>query len=277
MANEQDRLRQEIAKLHKSVSNKINRTQRQTGAKVGGSEFDPRKPAGAENRMRSVSNMREYAANLKGFMSRANQFIAGQNGAPLRKGYFLNIYKKNEQAVEAVRQQRDAAMGDIQTPTGLSVRQQKAAIPEAGGSSVYGPYRKFDRDAGSIKDMNALKKLNADMVKRLRPDYLPGEIAGGRGNIQKVADYIGESDIAEQISQLDDYQLDLLWFGTNYADRLFLYYELVKERQEGTHKERKQDRVIESQFAGIGELIDWAKTQQKPEEDSETAPSQIKR
>ena len=269
MANEQDRLRQEIAKLHKSVSNKINRTQRQTGAKVGGSEFDPRKPAGAENRMRSVSNMREYAANLKGFMSPANQFIAGQNGAPLRKGYFLNIYKKNEQAVESIRQQRDAAMGDIQTPTGLSVRQQKAAIPEAGGSSVYGPYRKFDRDAGTIKDMNALKKLNADMVKRLKPDYLEGEIGAGRDNIRKVAEHIGDADIMEQVDTLDDYQFDLLWFGTNYADRLFLYYELVKERQDGTKKERKQDRVIETQFAGIGELIEWAKNQTQPDESDE--------
>lgn len=262
--NEKDRLRQEIAKAQKSVSNKINRIQRQTGAKVSGSQFDPRKPAGAEKRMRSERNMREYLANLRVFMSPANQFISGQNGAPLRKGYFLNIYKKNEQAVEAVRQQRDKAMGDIKTPTGLSVRQQKAAIPEAGGSSVHGPFKKFDRDASAIKDMNALIKLNEDMVNKLKPDYLPGEIDKGRENIEKVADYLGESDIADQINDLNDYQFDLLWFGTNYADRLFLYYELVKERQEGTHKERKQDRVIETQFAGIGELIDWAKKQEKP-------------
>jgi hypothetical protein len=267
--NEQDRLRQEIAKAHKSVTNKINRTKRQTGANVAGSKFDPRKQAGSENRMRSTSNMREYLANLKGFMSPANQFISGQNGAPLRKGYFNNVYKKLEKSIEAVRQQRDKELGDIQTPTGLSIRQQKAAIPEAGGSSVYGPYKKFDRDASAIKDMDALVKLAKDMSNKLSDDYLPSEIDKGRDNIQKVADYLGESDIAGQIDELDDYQFDLLWFGTNYADRLFLYYELVKERQEGTHKERKQDRVIETQFAGIGELIDWSKKQTPKEKDSE--------
>lgn len=268
--NEKDRLRQEIAKAHKSVSNKINRIQRQTGAKVAGSNFDPRKATGAENRMRSESNMREHLARLNEFMSPANQFVSGQRGAPLRKGYFLNIYKKNEQAVEAVRQQRDKAMGDIQTPTGLSIRQQKSAIPEAGGSSVHGPYKKFDRQASAIKSMDALEKLNADMVNKLKPGYIADAIDKGRENIQTVADIIGNSTVMDGyvddegeshfgINDLTDDEFDKVWFGTNFADRLFLYYELAKERLEGTHKERKQDKVIEDQFAGIHDLIDWAK------------------
>jgi hypothetical protein len=268
--NEQDRLRKEIAKAHKSVTNKINRTKRQTGANVAGSEFDPRKRVGSENRMRSTSNMREYLANLKGFMSPANQFISGQNGAPLRKGYFLNIYKKNEQAVEAVRNQRDKAMGDLQTPTGLNIRQQTTSIPQAGGSAVHGPYKSFDRQASDIKSMEALEKLNADMVKRLKPNYLSGQIGKGRDNIETVADYLGQSDILDGytdddgkyqpgINDLSDDEFDKLWFGTNFADRLFLYYELSKERLDGTHKERKQDRIIETQFEGIGGLIRWAK------------------
>lgn len=268
--SENERLRKEIAKLHKSVTNKIQRTKRQTGANIAGSQFDPRKAAGVENRMRSESNMREYAARLHEFMSPANQFISGAGGAPLRKGYFNRIYKANEAAVEAIRQSRDRVMGDITTPTGLSIRQQKSAIPEAGGSSVYGPYKKFERSSTDIKDMASLQKLNADLVKRQRPDYIQGELGKGRVNVETVAKYIGDATIMDGyiddegvkhlgINDLLDEEFDRLWFGTNFADKLFLYYEISKERIEGTHKERKQDRIVDSQFAGIHKDINWAK------------------
>lgn len=255
-----DDLRKEIAKQYKAATNKIARTARTTGAKVGGSEFDPRRSAGSENRMRSTANMQEYLGNLRAFNSRSNQFIAGSNGAPLRKGYFNRVYKQNEAAVQNVVKQRDSKMGDIVTPTGFNVRQQQNMIPETGASAKYGPYSKFTRDASNITSQAALEKLNKDLVNKLKPDYLGGKLDDARDNIQKVAKVIGELDSVKDAMELSDSEFDLLWFGTNFAETLFLYYARLKEFGDGgSGKERKQDRVLDSQFEGLHELITWAR------------------
>jgi hypothetical protein len=228
---EHERLRQQIAKAHKAVSNKIARTKRNTGANVAGSEFDPRRKAGTENRMRNTGNMTEYLRQLQGFMSRSNQFVSGSHGAPLPKAYFNKIYKPTERALDAVQDARDNTIGAIQGPQGYTIKQKNLALPTAGGAAVYGPYKRFDRESTDIASFSAMKKLKADMANQMKPTYLPGKINAERERLKKV------------------------------TSGVFLFYELEKERAEGTHKERRQDRVIESKFAEVLPAVDWAKSE----------------
>lgn len=264
MASEEiRRLRNEVQKKRQAASNKISRTKRTTGANLAGTDFDPRRASGVESNY-NARQLRTYLNNLNDFMRRTNQFVSGQEGAPIPRGYFQGVYKKNEAAVDAIRRDRENRLGNIPGPDGFKLKEFREALPNAGGSSKYGPYRKFDRESVDIKDFSALQKLNADMVKRLKPDYIDKEINSGRSSVEQVADYIGRSDIADDIAELTDDQFDLIWFGTTFAARLFMYYDLEKERQDANYKERNQDRVIESQFAGLGDLIAWAR-EQSPE------------
>jgi hypothetical protein len=260
---EHERLRQQIAKAHKAVSNKIARTKRNTGANVAGSEFDPRRKAGTENRMRNTGNMTEYLRQLQGFMSRSNQFVSGSHGAPLPKAYFNKIYKPTERALDAVQDARDNTIGAIQGPQGYTIKQKNLALPTAGGAAVYGPYKRFDRESTDIASFSAMKKLKADMANQMKPTYLPGKINAERERLKKVTDYLGENgtEVADAVDSMTDYEFDLFWFGTTVASGVFLFYELEKERAEGTHKERRQDRVIESKFAEVLPAVDWAKSE----------------
>lgn len=253
------RLRAEVEKKIKAVNNKIARTKRTTGANIAGSEFDPRRRKGVE-RNYNAKQLSTYLAQLNDFMRRPNQFVAGTHGAPLPRGYFLGVYKKNEAAVEANRIARDETIGAITTPIGWTISEFQQ-LAKTGGASRYGPHQAFNRSPSDIKDFASLQKLNKQMLKRLKTDYIPSEIAKGKSSVMQVAEYLGDENIASEIGNLSDYQFDLIWFGTTFAARLFMYYELEKERAEATYKERNQDKVIESQFAGIGELIQWAKDQ----------------
>lgn len=257
MTAEQDRLRREIEKRYKAVSNKINRTRRRTGAEVSGSEFDPRRDPNAHNRMRSPERMRQYLGELNNFMRRNNQFVAGDNGAPLPRHMF-NTYKGGESQLKALQDKRDQAFGDIQTPAGWKVRDQEIAMPKAGGHGKYGPYGRFDREAADISNANALRKLIDENRRQLNPNYVGSELDEGRRRLNVVLDYLGESqdDLRDAIDEMDDFEFDLFWFGFKGASGIFLFYELEKERQDATRKEKRQDRVIESKFQEVRPSIE---------------------
>lgn len=255
-------LREEVIKLHKSASAKISRIKRTTGANVAGSEFDVRRNLNNVQRY-NVRQLSAYKAELSNFMRRGNQFVGGDKGAPIFRGTFQKL-KSLEKEHEAIRVGRDLSMGGIQTPSGLTVRQNKAQVPEGHGSSVYGPYKKFDRQAFEITGEESAKALIKDMQKRLSSNYLPTKIEQGKENLIKVLDILGESDYVDQVLSLSDYQFDLFWFGTNVPESIFMQYGIEKERAAGTRKERWQDKVIESAAEELGPVLEWA-SQQTPE------------
>lgn len=249
------RLRAELKKKRAAVGQKINRIKKQTGANVAGTEFDPRRKAGLENRY-NARQLRAHIAELNNFMQRGNQFVAGVKGAPLPRGQFLR-YKRLEAMYEQARLAHDASVGNVMTSTGMTVAQNKAMIPEAAGSAVYGPYRKFDREPSDIKDAGALQKLIGDMRNRASTGFLTAKISQGRENLEKVLTILGNHDMADKIDSLSDYQFDVFWFGNPaVAESIFMQYGIEKERAAGTRKERWQDKVVESAANELGPILD---------------------
>jgi hypothetical protein len=255
-----EELRKQLDKAYKAVSNKISRTKRATGAEVGGSEFDPRRNPGTHNRMRSEARMKEYLGELQSFMSRGNQFIAGDNGAPLPRGYFNNVFKKTEAELGRVIDARENSIGSIVGPQGWSMTGKNIAIQKTGNQAGFGPYEKMVRQANEITSFAALKELHAKNLKQLKPDFLQKSLDSDRMKLEKVAKYLGESmtDEMELIRSMDDYEFDLFWNTTTAASGIFLFYAREKEREEGTVKERNQDKVIETKFAEVMPDAKWA-------------------
>lgn len=258
-SDEAKRLRAEVQKRIKSVNAKIARTQKNTGAKLSGTEFDPRRRAGIEKNY-NAKQLSVYLSKLNDFMRRTNQFVSGNRGAPLPRGQF-NAYKKLEQEYGAAGAAHEATVGNIQLPEAygdLTIRQHKAITPESQGSAVYGPYRQYNREAKDIKNVGALQKLSQNLKNMLRSSYLQGQISAGREQLEKALSIMGENEMINQVNGLSDYQFDVLWFGTEFAENVFDRYDLLKEREDGTAKERYQDSAHESQLDDLGGLLDFA-------------------
>lgn len=251
------RIRVEVERRIKSVNAKIARTKKATGANIAGTEFDPRRRMGIEKNY-NVKQLTNYLSSLNEFMRRGNQFVSGVKGAPIPRGAF-KLYKGLESEYRAAGEAHDAAVGGLNTPTGMTVRQNKAMVPEAAGSAVYGPYRKLDRESTDIASAGALKKLTRDMVNKLKPDYLENKISEGRENIEKALIIMGDEEYLQQIRELSDYQFDAMWFGTNFAEAAFMKYHAEQERAAGTRKEKWQDKRIDSAFDDLGSLLSWAR------------------
>lgn len=254
-------LRDEARKRQKAVAAKIARIKKTTGADVNGSEFDPRRDASLIKRY-NARQLNTYIGELNNFMRRPNQFVGGVKGAPIPRGQYLR-YKQAEAEYEKARLAHDESVGSVVTPTGMTVRQNKAAIPETTGSAVYGPYRKFDRNASDFTSANAVELLRKDLLNRATPDFLSSKIQQGRGNLKKVLIILGEYEYVDRIDKLTDYQFDLLWYGTTVAESVFMQYGIEKERAAGTRKERWQDKVVESAAGELGDVLEWVESQPK--------------
>lgn len=272
--NELERLRKEVERKRKAASNKIARTRRQNGAELAGSQFDPRRNPGVEQRY-NRAQLNSYLSQLNDFMRRTNQFVGAKSGIPMRKGRF-DAYKKLETQQDQLRRAHDAAMGDIPTPTGMSIAGNKQMLHQGAGNAVYGPYREFDRMPSDITGPAALEKLIKDMRTRVSSEFLPNRIQQGKENLKKALTVIGRTEFIEDIDKLNDYQFDAFWYGTNVAEAVFMQYGIETDRvasevegEEPTRKERAQDKVIQGAVDELGSVLQWASGLRGPGEATE--------
>jgi hypothetical protein len=256
MASEVERLRAELKKARKAVTNKINRVQKSTGAKVGGSEFDPRRRVGVENSY-NAKQLQTHLAQLKDFMRRGNQFVALSGGTPTTKGEW-NVYKRREQAQAEVRQAYQAKQAKIDTPSGLTALQNKQGTNEGPNAVVQGPYKTIDRSPSDITSRSALKSLSEQLLTQVKPNYLAGKIGQGRENLYKALEIMGDDDEMARLTYLSDSQFDAFWFGTNIAESVFMKYNLEHNNKDGSRKEKWQDKAIADAADELGDYITWA-------------------
>ena len=257
--SEVERLRAELKKARQSVTNKINRVKKNTGAKVAGSDLDPRRPAGIENRY-NARQLQTHIAELKDFMRRGNQFVALQGGAPATKGEW-HVYKRREQAQTEARLAQEAVMAKVDTPSGLTALQNKQMMQEGNEQVVHGPYRAYDRAPSEVASRSALKKLSDSMLNQIKVGYLSDKTQQGRENLNKALLLMGDDAEVDRLNKLSEKQFELFWFGTNVAEAIFMKYGIEKDRAANpTRKETWQDKAIEDAADELGTYLDWAET-----------------
>lgn len=250
------RIRDELKKRIKAVNNKISRIQKTTGANVGGTQFDPRRKNGIENRY-NVKQLQNYMAELNDFMRRGNQFVSGRRGAPLPRGE-VELMRARQARAEAARQAHDAAIGGLVTPMGMPYREASEAVAVTAGASKYGPYVVYNFRPEDITSYESLVKLSNKILKQTNANYLSQHLRIDQQNAVKALEYSGEKELADQIRDLNDYQFDAFWNGTNSAELIFLKYKEDKATEKGSSKERWQARVANEQFSDVVGFADWA-------------------
>ena len=257
--NEVQRLREEVQRRIKSANAKIARTQKSTGANLSGTEFDPRRRTGIEKTY-NRAQLTKYLGELNSFMRRSNQFVGGRKGQPIPRGQF-NLIKAQLEQVSQLKQQREAQMSQVKTPVGFTVAQKESTAPRMGGHSRYSVYPEYDIEPGDINGVKGLNEFKGKLAKILKQSHVEEVINQGRSNLIQALEYLDEDDMVSEIESLSDYQFDVLWFGTNMAEAAFMRYEFAKEREGGTRKEKWQDKVVDTVFKDVSNLIEWAKTE----------------
>lgn len=263
--NEVQRLRQELKQRRVAVSNKINRIARNTGAKVAGSEFDPRRRAGIEKNY-NKAQLQRHLAELNQFMHRGNQFVGGDGGSPIRRSTWNVTARRNQEVVSAAKAHMDA-MTNIPAPLmgqvnpgerGQTIGESRAMMSTRGQATVKGPYSMELLSPGQVAGERAAQILSNNFLKQLKSNYLPAKIGEGRDNLKKALNIMGEESLVDKVDDLSDDAFDVLWFGSAFAEITFMKYDIEQARAAGTSKEKWQDKMVDNAFDDIGTFLQWA-------------------
>lgn len=257
-------LRAEVAKKRRAAGSKISRVKRNTGAKIAGTEYDPRKVAGAEKSM-SSRQLRSYLSQLNKFNDRGTQFVGLARGVPAPRNLF-NAYKAGEHREKQLGQQHQNSIGGLKVDRDNTVNDLLNMRPQNTRSkvekAVYGPYSSITREASEIASVNALNKLIEQQRKKFNTRYFSRKLTESKANLMKALVAIGNHEWLEQVARLSNYQFDALWFGNPAAiEAVFLRYETLTDNAVDSPKERWQDKVIENESAEFGQFLNWAENE----------------
>jgi hypothetical protein len=253
-------LRAEAKRRRAAATAKAARIRRTSGAVIAGTEFDPRKPHAAVNRMNSVQ-LRAYINKLNTFTSRTTQFVGLHGGEPVPRKEWQGFVGRQNRVAEleeahSIDIGRYKAMGSDET-----VGQARARLHPTAQGGRRGPLNSTSFDPSDINGRSALNKLDARLRKVLSPGYVKAQLKQGRANAIEALKQMGELELIEKVAALSEYQFDVLWYGTRFAEVTFARYEGEKERMEGNQKETAQNRTASEQFEIARDWLDWAATE----------------
>lgn len=260
-----DDLRAQLRKRRAAVTNKIGRIRRKAGAELANTEFDPRRKVGSEKRY-NRSQLEAHLRQLNEFMSRGNQFVGGESGAPIRRGTWNTLQRLNAE-VRAAQENHAGRMDNLPAPLlgdvnkgerGATIGETRALLHPKADGGVKGPYAPIDFGTSTIPGERAAKAITESLRKQLRSSYLPGKINQGRENLKKALRVMGEETLVQRVDELSDNAFDALWFGSAFAEITFMKYDVEQARAAGTSKERWQDRVVDNAYDDIGRFLEWA-------------------
>lgn len=267
MSNRNEKINEALKKT-RSAGSKISRIKRNTGAKISGSEFDPRV---SPSQIRSMNGrqLNSYINRVNKFNDRKTQFVGLGRGVPVPRNEW-NTYKANEARERILGEQHKSTIGDLYVEDYgstvqqlLDMRPQKTRVKVE--KAVYGPYSDIEREPTEIPSRSALNTFIANQEKKFKPGYFRSKIKEGRENLTKALIAMGNDVWLEQVNRLTEYQFDALWFGNPAAiEAVFLSYGDMKDRaasEERSSKERWQDKVINDESAEFGRFLDWAENE----------------
>lgn len=265
------KLRATVLAQQKSVTAKINRTLKNTGAKLAGSEYDVRRdPDKVKNY--NTAQLKAYSEKLSVFMDRNKQFVGGIKGQPIPRGVWRE-YKMLENSYNATVNTSFDKVSGIALPNQdgtlldrmsemMPTRMRRAAQP------VNAAYRPPERNARSINGVDALKTLIQDYRKRSRPEYKQQQLDTDRQSLIKTLMDAGMDarnsskdnnvDLVSMVYDLSDKQFATVWQYTNLAGAAFLNYASLSNEISGKGETISAKESDDTLFE-VRELLKWAK------------------
>lgn len=244
-------LRAAALKKHANAVSKVSRLKAR-GVDVAGTEFDPRRPWATVKRYNS-KQLESYMERLDRFNARTFRLNALADRKPLPLGRWEQYQRTERQYNRKVDSALDR-IGDLVPPgSGLSLRQREDMRKSVNGTANTENtiLHTTNRKPQYVKDMNALEKLEAQLVRRMSDEYQIGQIQSSRVSAEKMVDAIGAQDINDALAELSDEQFDILWSRTRFRDTLIAVYVEDEDSKDNTH--------VGYDLDDARQLISWAK------------------
>jgi len=261
--NERDRLRREIARRRKAATDKMRRL-RDKGINLSGTELDPRRNASAVNNY-NTKQLRSYLNDLTQFTDRNTTFLPGAKNAILSSNLF-NEYKELEGRFNEVSTKHLEGIKDITIPhTDMTIgeRERDMLSKRAQGDIFNRPYGTIDRAPKNIESNDALKRLSADLRRKLNRGYLPGVISQQRTRLNDLFLIMGnptfEDADGNKVSAIDaanalsNHQFDIFYNYGGGANTIFMQYAVYAQTN------TRQSAQYEENFNNdLARLFEWA-------------------
>lgn len=229
------RLRALAIQRHKAATKKISRNTVARGAKISGTEFDPRRSLALVRNYNS-KQLAVYIKKVDEFTSRKTQFVPDAKYRPMPIGDWQK-YKAAEKTLNDINQKRFKKIKDLKLPNGFTVAQKLSQTdslhPQMHNPASNSAHREINRRSKTAKSLQALAKLEMDMKNRATPEYRAHLEAQNRLSVSKMLDVIGDGKMKLEISALSSEKFNFLWdYSGEFANNLSMSYEALKKMLE---------------------------------------------
>ena len=219
--SEIERLREEYRRARRQATQKITRTRQRTGARLAGSEYDPRKPVGHQNKL-TARQLRSGIAEMKAFTSRNNQYVAGAANEPLPKAKVDAFLKAQELYNRDRSRRREKIYTQKIAGTDMTYGDKKRGLVEAGI-----PNRtplSFSRiDPANISSAKSLEKLTRTLKRSTGDAGFRRQVRSARTTLQRMAIGTSDGSLQDVFSNLSDEQVLKLYDDDDFRNNLLAY------------------------------------------------------
>lgn len=258
--NQAAELRLQARARRAAATRKINRLEKM-GIVVSGSAEDPRRHPDAIKKYNSAQ-LKKYVQTLDNFISRNNQYVRGNKGAPIKRNAWRR-YKSLENTYNANADKAFEAVKDIKIDrANVTIGERQAMLgagrfPRAANPATNSPFNKIDRSPGGVSSIDAVNQLTRDLKKRTSKDFFKNEAKRLKADINKFFDNIGNTQFRDAVNNMTPKQVHALNL-TNFSNAVGTLYEYYKRLASG----RKDDyaaKVMDDQTREAIELVNWAR------------------
>ena len=263
---------QELRKLRESARRKLKRLEAKG---ILTQMVDPRFPAGAatprmnldkwaeESRM-TRKELNAYKQRLKNFTSRGNQYVAGSLGTPLSKNQWREYERARDKANKQLAK-NNAIFENVPTQYGMTVKQYMAARkpvhPELHDPASNAYYWPSERTPKSFASDKALKAETKRMLERADPNFINRiNKRQNRRVAKELLESTGDRSLVKRLKELNDYQFDLLWRFSRFADHASAVYEQYLQGVDA----KGYTAALNRSHGQLEDTLKWAASQHEP-------------
>lgn len=253
-------LRAEVMRRHKSANAKINRLEKK-GVAISGTVHDIRRTAGNVQRY-NARQLQAYNAELKDFMRRPNQFVAGNEGVPIRAGVWKNFEKTQREYVNFVTEHYNTVKDTFVPRHGMTVADtdKKMRVKrERGKGGIPRPLENFSPiQLSGVVSEDKLRELTTEFSKKLNPDFVPRLAQEQKFLMLQTVSSFGDPVITQMAAELTLHQVDTLFNYTDAPRDLFAGYRMQQLLAKNPNDEQAALTFEDDKFETM-EWLKWAK------------------
>ena len=253
-------LRAEVLRRQKSANAKIARLERK-GVAISGTVHDVRRSTGNVKRYNS-RQLNTYLSELNDFMRRPNQFVAGNEGVPIRAGVWKNFEKIQNEYVSFVTEHYNTVKDTFVPRHGMTVGDtDKKMRPkrERGKGGVPRPLENFSPiQLSGVMSEEKLRELQTQFSKKLNPDFVPKLVQKQKFQMLQAVQSFGDPVINQMAAELTLHQVDTLWNYTDAPRDLFASYRVQQLLAKNPDDEQAALTLDDDRFE-VMEWLKWAK------------------